>query len=272
MGILTWMSDTLELVARHGYVLLFFWVLAEQAALPIPSAPLLIVSGSLARTGRLDLAAVVTCVIAASLLADTAWFQLGRRFSTSALQFICKVSLEPDTCVRRTENMFTRHGLYSLFVSKFVPGFNTVAAPLAGASTAPFGKFLVFDAIGSMFWAGAYVFIGYLFADQLEIAVAYASRFGYGFVAVVAAAFAAWITWKFLERRRFLNSVGADRIGARELENLLSAGSDVTILDVRSNLTRTDLAIAGAVHIPLEDLSTRHHEIPRDRDIVVFCT
>jgi membrane protein DedA with SNARE-associated domain len=266
------MSDTLELVARHGYVLLFFWVLAEQAALPIPSAPLLVVSGSLARTRQLDLAAVMTYVVAACILADTAWFHLGRRFSTKALQFICKVSLEPDTCVRRTENMFTRHGLYSLLVSKFVPGFNAVAAPLAGASAAHFGRFLLFDAIGSVLWAGAYVLIGFLFADQLEIAVAYAGRFGSGFVVFVAAAFAAWIGWKYLERRRFLKSVDVDRIGARELESLLSAGSDVIIVDVRGNLTGKDPAIVGAVHIPLEDLPTRHHEIPRDRDIVLVCT
>src|SRR6185436_11661699 len=100
------MNELIDFVARHGYVLLFFWVLAEQAALPIPSVPLLVVCGSLARTRQLDLPAVMTCVLIACVVADTAWFHLGRRFSTRALQFICKVSLEPDTCVRRTENMF----------------------------------------------------------------------------------------------------------------------------------------------------------------------
>src|SRR5262245_9448947 len=266
------MSDTLELVARHGYVLLFFWVLAEQAAVPIPSFPLLLVSGSLARTGQLELAAVMMYAFTACITADTAWFQLGRRFSTKALDFICKVSIEPDSCVRRTENIFARHGLHSLLVSKFVPGLNTIAAPLAGASGASFGRFLLFDTMGSLIWTSAYILTGYLLADQLEVAVAYTSRFGSGFVVFVVGVFAAWIAWKFFERRRFLRSVNVHRIEPHELQALLSRGSDVAIVDVRSNLTRNDQPIPGALCIPLEDLPARHHEIPRDRDIVLFCT
>ena len=139
------MSDTIQFVGRHGYLLLFFWLLAEQAALPIPSVPLLLVSGALARTGQLKLSSIVFYAVAACLIADNVWFQLGRRYSTKALQFICKMSLEPDSCVRRTENIFVKYGIRSLLLSKFIPGLNVVAAPLAGGSGANFGRFLLFD-------------------------------------------------------------------------------------------------------------------------------
>src|SRR5690242_8594536 len=116
------MTETVQFVIRHGYVLIFSWLLAEQAALPIPSFPLLLVSGALARTGQLKLSSVITYALAACLIADNVWFYIGRRYSSKALQFICKMSLEPDSCVRQTENLFVKYGMGSLLVSKFIPG------------------------------------------------------------------------------------------------------------------------------------------------------
>src|SRR5882762_8241517 len=165
------MSDTIQFVVHHGYLLIFFWLLAEQAALPIPSFPLLLVSGALARTGQLKLSSVVVYALTACLIADNAWFRLGRHYSARALQFICKMSLEPDSCVRRTENVFVKYGLRSLLVSKFIPGLNVVAAPLAGGSGASFGRFLLFDSLGAFIWIASYVLVGYIFSDQLELAV-----------------------------------------------------------------------------------------------------
>src|SRR5262249_13888196 len=160
--------------------------------------------------------------------------------------FICIVSLEPDSCVRKTENVFARHGLSSLLVSKFIPGLNAVAAPLAGASNAPFFKFLCFDLLGSLFWAGTYVLIGYVLSNELEVAIAYASRFGSGFLLFVVAAFGGWVAWKLIERRRFLKSVQVERINARDLKALLSRGSELAVVDVRSQLDQNDPAIPVA--------------------------
>jgi membrane protein DedA with SNARE-associated domain len=266
------MSDTIQFVARHGYLLLFFWLLAEQAALPIPSFPLLLVSGALARTGQLKLLSVIIYALAGCLIADNVWFRLGRRYSSKAVQFICKMSLEPDSCVRRTENVFIKYGLRSLLLSKFIPGLNVVAAPLAGGSGTNFARFLLFDSLGALIWIVAYVFAGYVFSGQLELAVGYALRMGSGFTIIAICIFTAWIAWKHLQRRRFVKSVNVARISAEELQAKLSAGSDVTIVDVRSNLTRDVGLIPGALRIPTEDLPTRHEEIPRDREIVLFCT
>src|SRR5690349_17169197 len=126
----TELSSIIEFVAKHGYVLIFAWVLAEQAALPILSLPLLLVSGALVRTGVLHPVPVLASALSASVIADNVWFQLGKRYSGRTLQFICKISIEPDSCVRRTENVFLRYGLRSLLISKFIPGLNVVIAPL----------------------------------------------------------------------------------------------------------------------------------------------
>jgi len=182
------------------------------------------------------------------------------------------MSLEPDSCVRRTENVFIKYGLRSLLLSKFIPGLNIVAVPLAGGSGANFARFLLFDTLGALFWIVSYVFAGYVFSGQLGLAVGYAIRMGSGFVIIAIGVFAAWIAWKLLQRRRFVKSVNVARISAEELHAMLSAGSEVTIVDVRSNLTRDVDLIPGALRIPTEDLPMRHEEIPRDREIVLFCT
>jgi membrane protein DedA with SNARE-associated domain len=265
-------SHIIQFVARHGYTLIFVWILAEQAALPIPSFPLLLVSGALVRTGALRLSPVLTYALLASVIADNVWFQLGRRYSGRALQFICKVSIEPDSCVRRTETVFLRYGLRSLLVSKFIPGLNAVTAPLAGGAGADFGQFLLFDSLGALMWVSAYVFAGYVFSDQLEIAIGYAMRMGSSVFVIALCALAAWIFWKVIQRRNFISSINIARITPGELHAMLSAGLDVTIVDVRSSLAAHIEAIPGALHIPAEDLPSRHDEIPLDREIVLFCT
>ena len=266
------MSETIQFIVRHGYILIFFWLLAEQAALPIPSLPLLLVSGSLARSGQLKFSLVIACALAACLIADNIWFRLGRRYSAKALKLICKVSLEPDSCVRRTENVFVRYGLRSLLLAKFLPGLSVVAAPLAASSGASFGPFLLFDSLGSLIWITSYVSAGYIFSDQLELAMGYAIRMGSSFAVFAVCALAVWIAWKLIQRRRFVKSLNVTRISAHELYTILSTGSEVTIVDVRSKLADEIDSINGALRIPTEDLAVRHNEIPRDREIVVVCT
>jgi hypothetical protein len=182
------------------------------------------------------------------------------------------MSLEPDSCVRRTENIFVKYGLRALLVSKFVPGLNVIAAPLAGGSGANLWRFLLFDSVGALAWITSYVLVGYIFADQLEDAVAYAIGMGSRFVVAVIGLFLAWLLWKFVERRRFLKSVNVARISAEELHTMLSSGTEVTIIDVRSHIAPEDHLIPAALRIPAEDLPVRHNEIPRDREVILFCT
>jgi membrane protein DedA with SNARE-associated domain len=264
-------QEILGFVARHGYALLFCWILAEQGAIPLPSIPLLIVCGALFRDGRLHpLPALLACV-AAALLADIVWFQLGRRLGTRVLRLLCRVSLEPDSCVRRTENAFLRYGLRSLLISKFVPGLNAVAAPMAGNSGVRLVRFLAFDSLGTLFWISTYMFVGYAFGAQLESAVAYASRMGSGLVVGVVGLFAAWLAWKFVQRRSFLRDLAVARITAEELQQRLDAGEDLFIVDLRGGLEGGESPIPGAMRMSSEDVAARHHEIPRDREVILFC-
>jgi hypothetical protein len=165
-----------------------------------------------------------------------------------------------------------KYGLRSLLVSKFIPGLNAVTAPLAGGAGADFAKFLLFDSLGALIWISAYVSAGYVFSDQLEIAIGYAMRMGSGVFVLALCALAAWIVWKFVQRRKFINSINIARITPAELQERLKAGLDVTIVDVRSGLAAEIVAIPGILRIPAEDLAIRHTEIPRDREIVLFCT
>lgn len=265
------MHRVLAFVVSHGYSLVFFWVFAEQAALPLPSIPLLLASGALARMGRFHLAGILLCGLLGCLVADCAWFQLGKRRGAKILRFICRISMEPDSCVRKTENLFVRFGLRSLLVAKFIPGLNAVAAPLAGASGVRMARFLVFDSIGALLWIGAYVSVGYIFSDQLEIAAAYALQFGSWLIYFIAGLLAGWIGWKFIQRRRALRKLAVERITAWELRERLRAGEDIVVIDLRSTLDRTE-SIPGARRFTFEELTERHTEIPRDRDIVVLCT
>jgi membrane protein DedA with SNARE-associated domain len=259
-------------VERHGYALLFGWVLVEQSALPLPSAPLLLASGALIRTGRLHLLpALASCVLGA-VTADTIWFQLGRRRGRRILRLLCRVSLEPDSCVRQTENVFLKYGMNSLLVVKFIPGLNAVAAPLAGNSNRPYWRFALLDAAGAAIWSGTYLAVGYLFSEQLETMLGYATRMGSSLLLLMAGLFALWVLRKFVQRRLFLKQLQTDRITPEELRERMDAGEEFLIVDLRSGAPESPSPIPGAVRISPEDLRSRAHEIPRDQEIILFCS
>jgi len=265
-------AQTIEFVERHGYALLFWWVFAEQGALPIPSLPLLVAAGALVRTGRMHAPAAIACCVAGALVADSVWFYFGRRRGKRVLRFLCRLSLSPDSCVRQTENAFQKYGLKTLLIAKFVPGLNAVAAPLAGDSGIGVARFLAVDALGVAIWSGTYVGVGYLFADQLELALTYVQRLGSGLVILVAGLFAAWVLWKFIQRRRFLKQLDVARITPEELRGRMDAGEDLYIVDLRSGLETDSSSVPGAVRFSAEDLTANAKQIPRDREIILFCT
>jgi membrane protein DedA with SNARE-associated domain len=265
-------TELIHVVERHGYALLFCWVLAEQGALPIPSLPLLVAVGALIRTGSLHAGAAMACCLAGALAADIVWFHFGRTRGRRVLRFICRVSLEPDSCVRQTENAFLKHGLNTLLIAKFVPGLNAVAAPLTGDSRVGIIRFLVFDSLGIVMWSGAYFSIGYLFSDQVEKALGYAQQLGSGVLILLVGLFAAWILLKYLQRRRFLKKLGVARITPEELRVRMDAGEDLYIVDLRATLDNDSPSVPGAIRLSTEDLTSNSKQIPRDREIILYCS
>src|SRR5579871_4312510 len=195
------MNETLQFVARHGYLLLFAWVFVEQAGLPIPSAPLLLAAGAVSGMHQMNLGAAMALAVAGALASDCMWYEIGRRKGVRVLQLLCRISLEPDSCVRRTQISFTRNGPRVLLGVKFIPGLNAMAAPLSGIIRMGWRKFLLFDVIGATAWVSAYMIPGFIFSGQLERVVASASYFGRSLFIFFVAGFAGYILWKYYKRR-----------------------------------------------------------------------
>jgi len=265
------LEQTADFLIRHGYAVLFGWVLLEQMGLPIPAAPLLIAAGALARAGKMNLMFAVALAFVAVILADLFWYALGRYRGARILKLLCRISLEPDSCVRRTENLFLRRGALSLLIAKFVPGLNTAAPSLAGIFRMPVRRFMVFDSLGGLFWVVTGTSLGLILSDQLE---QIALRWGGWLVAVLAGTLAAYVLWKFIQRRRFIRRLRIARITPKELMDKLTAGEIISIVDLRQpmDIEAFPQTIPGALRIAMEEIEDRHGEIPRDRDVVLYCS
>jgi membrane protein DedA with SNARE-associated domain len=268
------MNETIQFLIRHGYALLFFWILFEQLGLPIPAAPLLIAAGALAGIGQLNFALAFGVSVVASLLSDHFWYQIGRYRGSKVLSLLCHISLDPDSCVRKTKEIFARHGARSLLVAKFIPGMTAVAPPLAGIFHMRPLRFLLFDGLGAFFWVGIFISVGYLFSHQIEHLAADTSGMGPWIGLVVPGCLAAYIAWKYIQRQRFLHRLAIARITPEEVKQRLDAGEALLILDMRDALEFEiePYTLPGAFQLPIEQLDEKHHEIPRDRDIILYCT
>lgn len=268
------MDEVLDFLIRNGYAVLFAWVWTEQVGLPVPGEPVLLAVGALAGTGRARLDLAIAVAVAGCLLADLIWYEVGRWRGPQVLRFLCRLSLERDSCVRESQDTFIRYGARSLLVAKFLPGLNTVAQPLAGIVGMPRGRFLAFDVLGGILWVGLYVGLGYVFADQLEVVAAYAVRLGQWLIVLLVAALVGYLLVKWVNRRRFIRRLRIARITPEELKRRLDAGDVVTIVDLRHALDyeAEPMVIAGAIRLTTDELEARHGEIPRDRDIVLYCT
>jgi membrane protein DedA with SNARE-associated domain len=224
------MTETLEFVVRYGYALLFVWVLVEQAGLPIPAIPLLLASGALAAQGRMHLALAMLIPALASLCSDSFWYFFGKRRGAIVLNLLCRIALEPDSCVRKTETTFTRFGPRTLLICKFVPGLNTAAPTLSGMVGVDFPRFVLFDFLGALLWTGAYAGLGFLFGKQLDLIAARASRFGGSLLLLFVAVVIAYVFYRWNERRRFIEQVKGDRITPDELKHKLESGEPLPSL------------------------------------------
>jgi membrane protein DedA with SNARE-associated domain len=268
------MHRTLEFLLHHGYVVLLAWVFAEQVGLPIPSMPLLLAAGALAGTGRMSFFASLFCAVLAALAADMLWYQLGRRRGIKVLQFLCKISLEPDSCVRRTEGVFAKQGARSLLLAKFLPGLGTVAPPLAGIFHMRARRFLLFDGLGSMLWAGTFLGLGYIFSGQIERIAEHLASLGGWLLVLIVAALASYISYKFIARQRFLRELRIARITVDELKEKIDAGEDLVIVDLRHSMDfeADPETIPGAFRMDAKELEERNDRLPRDREVILYCT
>ena len=268
------MPDAVDFFARHSAAVIFLYVFAEQIGLPIPAVPMLLAMGAFAAAGKADLTVGLLLSVVASTAADSIWYVLGRARGARVLRLLCKISLEPDSCVRRTEDAFVRYGVRSLVVAKFVPGWSTVAPPLAGIVGVGVVRFVGYSIAAAFVWAGAWAGAGYLAGDALRHVVDASGQLARVVAAAVVVAIVAYVAFKWVQRRRFLRRLRIARVGPAEVKQLLEGGAPVMLLDLRSPLdvAATPYVIPGALRIAPEELERRHQDIPRDRDIVVYCS
>jgi len=267
------MHPILLQLARHGVSIVLGNVLLERLGLPIPAFPTLMAAGALTH-GRLAALGLFLLATFAALAADLGWFLLGRTRGGKILKTVCKVSLSPDSCVRQTELLFERSGMRSLLFAKFIPGYSMVAPPLAGAMGASVLSFLLWDGAGNLLWAGLGVGAGLVFHNAIDRVLGMLSTLGLWALAVLGVALGLFILWKWWERRRFLHSLVLARIAPPELDGLMTAGKKPLVVDVRTAtaLQVDPRRISGALRMTLDELDARLDGLPRDRDIILYCT
>jgi membrane protein DedA with SNARE-associated domain len=268
------MHSTIEFLLRHGYAVLLAWVFLEQIGLPVPTMPLLLAAGALAGAGRLNFFSVWFLCVIASVCADSIWYQLGRSKGIRILQLLCRISLEPDSCVRRTEGVYSRQGSRSLLFAKFLPGLGALAPPLAGIFRMKPHRFLFFDTLGAFLWAGSYLALGFVFSGEIEVIAGHASVLGGWLLVILLGGLAGYILWKFIARRRFLSELRVSRITVDELKERIDAGEDLTIVDLRHSLDfeADPETIPGAFRMDASEIPEKNERLPRDREIILFCT
>jgi membrane protein DedA with SNARE-associated domain/rhodanese-related sulfurtransferase len=264
------MNEIVDFLTTHGPLVLAAAVFAEQIGFPLPAMPFLIAAGALVGTGQMALGMAVGAAVLAAMAGDQVWYELGRRRGRLVLNWLCRISLEPTSCVRRTEDFFARHGVRSLIVAKFVPGFSTIAPPLAGIVGLTVPQYLLFNGLGTLLWVATGIGLGLAFSDQLEQALAMSVQIGptVGLAALLAVV--GYVVYKAVNRYRGDHRI--PRMTVRQLTDKLAGGELPVIVDLRPLAARQEEpGLPGAVALTLEDLVTRHHELPRDRDVILYC-
>jgi membrane protein DedA with SNARE-associated domain len=267
-------GDSLQFLEHYAVVLLPALVVAEQIGVPLPAVPALLAVGALGAHGRVSIPLVLGAIAVVAVAVDFGWYELGRRRGAAVLVRLCRLSLEPDSCVRWAEGIFARYGARAMLIAKFVPGLTTVLPPLAGIFTVARGRFALYDLGGVLLWAGTWLSVGYLFSDAIARVTAQATRLGRMLGFVVVAALAGYILLKYVRRHLFLRRLRMARVSPETLKRRLDAGEDVTIIDLRSALdvAATPYAIPGSRWLSAEAIDQHEAELLRARDLVLYCS
>ena len=261
-------------LGQYGLAVVAANVLLNQIGLPVPVVPTLVIAGAIAANGQLPMGPLFLAAVGACVVADCGWYWIGQKYGIRVLKTLCRISLEPDSCVSETQSRFDRWGVNSLIIAKFVPGLATIAPPLAGAMRIGWLRFLSLSIVAAMLWVGAGLLAGMLFKTQIERLLMHLDRIGSLAAAGALILLAAYVGYKWWERTRFYKMLRMARISVAELAELIESGAAPLIIDVRSATARTlePRWIPGALHISLPDVGLHLADLPRNRDIILYCT
>lgn len=268
--------DLYLLMARHGYALTFSLLLAEAVGLPFPAAIALVAAGAAVAVHALWGPYVLLAAITALLLGDTVQFWLGRYAGWALLGFLCRVSINPETCILRSAESFYKRGKVTLVIAKFIPGVNTMAAPLAGSMKMRFWQFLRLDFAGALAYAVVYLSVGYLSRDFLAVILRGFHAAGRAMETVLVAALGVYAIYRIVQYRKHKMYRVVPRVQVQELAARLASedASRVLIVDVRSHGYYDPGAarIKNSIRIEPNNLEEEIKHLPKDKDIYLYCT
>ncbi len=263
-----------HILLSYGPLLLLGWVLVEQLGLPLPAAPVLMAAGALSAQGLVRFPVALGAAVLGALLADSAWFLAGRRYGHGVMRRLCRLSLEPASCVQRTQSSFHTRGALFLLFAKFLPGLGLLAAPVAAESGMSYAAFAVMDCLGSGLWAVAMLVSGRFFGVAIERNSRLLEWVGQFSGLLLLLGIVGFFVARVLRRRAILRRLAGARLDPDDLKRQLDSGDAVFIVDLRHplELVPEPYTLPGALHFGPDELAARHHEIPRDRDVVLFCS
>ena len=260
------------LLEHYGLALVFLNVLVSQGGAPVPMWPVLLAAGALSIGAGAPLPAVLVAAVAGAIIADLGWYIAGARYGRRVLAFLCKVSLSPDSCVRQTETVFGRYGPRALLFAKFIPGLGYITVALAGITGVFLPTFLVLDAIGAALYFAVPIVLGRIFHNAIDAVMTTLVQLGKYGILVIAAALAAWLVIRWIERQAFIRRLRMDRISVNELAAMIDGGRRPVIFDVRSAEARAqDGMIPGAIAAHPTEIEDVLKVYPRDVEVIIYC-
>jgi len=270
------MNDLLAMMARHGYVLTFAVLLAEALGLPLPAAVALVAAGAGVAAHTLAGPSVLLAAMTGLLVGDCVQFWLGRSAGWALLGFLCRLSMNPETCILRSAESFYKRGKLTLVIAKFIPGINTMAAPLAGSMRMRFGQFLRLDFLGALFYSVTYLTVGYLSRDFLVATLKGFHAASRAMEIVLIIALVAYAIHRATQFRKYRKYDVVPRIQVQELAARLASedAARVLIVDVRSHgyYDQGGERIHGSIRIEPNNLEVEIQNLPKDKDIYLYCT
>jgi membrane protein DedA with SNARE-associated domain/rhodanese-related sulfurtransferase len=267
------MESIIAGLAEYGYWILFAAVFLETVGIPIPGALALLIGGAASARGSLQASHAFPGALAAMLAGDTLMFLMGRYTGWWLLGLLCRLSLNPESCILRSADSFYKRGRLMLVFARFIPGLNTIAPPMAGSMNMRLSQFLWLDLTGASLYVGGYFWVGYIFSDALNVITRGYNAFGrvMGWIllaAVVGYAGAQVRMW-----------IGARRLTAVPLVDPVEAArgmsaENAVIYDVRSHgyYDAKAMRIKGSRRLDPNALHHSEEKMPDNRKVYLYCT